>query len=45
MRSASLPAASDRMREGLAAREQQIVRLAYRDELTDLPIALRSTTV
>jgi diguanylate cyclase (GGDEF)-like protein len=27
----------DRMREGLAAREDQIRRLAYRDALTDLP--------
>jgi diguanylate cyclase (GGDEF)-like protein len=27
----------DRMRKGLAAREEQITRLAYRDALTDLP--------
>jgi len=27
----------DRMRKGLAAREDQIMRLAYRDALTDLP--------
>jgi diguanylate cyclase (GGDEF)-like protein len=27
----------NRMREGLAAREEQILRLAYRDMLTDLP--------